>query len=143
MLNYQPSVESATKTPGSRDHTRDQDSRINGLARQELRLEPGAAGNEPNSQLAILVSFNEEPHKKRMDGKGATRQTLVPNIDMGAHTGQQQYTEQSPQHQGARREVKESGQVTIGLSPAVAESRLNETPQDSILVSDGPTSPAA
>ena len=73
MLNYQPSVESATKTPGSRDHTRDQDSRINGLARQELRLEPGAAGNEPNSQLAILVSFNEEPNKKRMDGKGAPR----------------------------------------------------------------------
>jgi len=114
MLNYQPSVESATKTPGSRDHTRDQDSRINGLARQELRLEPGAAGNEPNSQLthnttAILVSFNEEPNKKRIDGKGATRQKLVPNIDMGANIGQQQYTEQSPQHQGAHREVKESG----------------------------------
>jgi hypothetical protein len=49
MLNYQPSADSATKTPGSRDHTRDQDSRVTGLARQELRLEAGAAGNEPNS----------------------------------------------------------------------------------------------
>ena len=141
MLNYQPSVESATKTPGSRDHTRDQDSRINGLARQELRLEPGAAGNEPNSQLAILVSFNEEPNKKRIEGKGATKQKL--GQDMETNTGQQQYNEQSSQHQRAHREVKESGQVTIGLSPAVAESRLNETPQDSMLVSDGPASAAA
>jgi hypothetical protein len=53
------------------------------------------------------VSFNEEPDKKRAAGKGATKQKLAPN--MGTNTNKAQPSKQSPQHQRAQKEVKESG----------------------------------